>query len=120
MSKYILSALILSLLLVTACTRDICEKSCAGCIELEQPFFISQGCSVYYQISENDHIQIELDNIVDQRHQGILCQSSTGGMATINVNISYNDESFSGKTTTVGCTGTTIPSTECLTLLMTK
>lgn len=110
MNKLLLTSVLV--LALFSCTRDVCEQSCTGCVELEQIFYLRPECEAHYKIDESNIIKIEFVEVDDKRALSGSCEVSTGGYANATFKVSMNDEEFTSELQVRGCTGEAIPSAE--------
>lgn len=96
-------------MILLGCTKTECEKSCLGCVELEQIFYLSPECEAHYKIDENNIIRIEFAEVDDKRALSGSCAVSTGGYAEVTFKVAMNNEEYLAKLSTSGCLGPWIP-----------
>jgi hypothetical protein len=109
MSKNYFITLILTFLLITACMRDICEDSCAGCLKLDQPFVANVNCENIYLDQDGKYFSIMFTDIQDNRTFGSACGAITGGTAKIFFETNIDGETSEMSVDYLGCANSLIP-----------
>jgi hypothetical protein len=97
------------ILLIASCSNDPCDKTCSGCIDLQQAFTMNVNCNVVFQSSNESLITINLMDIIDERTFGDACAQTNSGQANLLFEIDENGVKTEVTVFSEGCQNEQIP-----------